>query len=153
MLKDSEIMEIMETNFNPEGSPWFWKLFGAALIGSLGVLLMVILNAIHANTLSVRFELITAVTEHKEQIDSDFSKLRDQLKELEVKIAASDEFKTSVKEKLLSIDSSMKERTQFSETSVATMYQSDKEQSDQIRELRERILKLEEKLKSEEKLK
>ena len=134
------------TSHHPEGSPWFWKIFGAALIGSLGVLLMIILNAIHANTLSVRSDLTTAIAEHKRQIDTDFSKLRDQLKELEVKIAAFDEFKTGVKEKLVSIDAAIKERTQYSETNVATMHQSDKEHSDQIRELRERILKLEEKL-------
>lgn len=136
----------MTDNLNPEGSPWFWKLFGAALIGSSGLLLMVILNAIHSNTLSVRSELTTLVTEHRRQIDSDFSKLRDQLKELEVKIAASDEFKTSVKEKLLLMDSVTNAEKTVLSTSITTMNQSDKEQSDQIRELRERMIKLEEKL-------
>lgn len=134
-------------SINHDGSPWFWKLFGAALIGSLGVLLMIILNAIHSNTLSVRTDLTTAISEHKKQIDSDITKLRDQLAQLEVKVGATEEFKTSTKDKLVSVDAAIKERTQYSESNVSLMRQADKEHSDQIRELRERMLKIEEKIK------
>lgn len=135
-----------ETNIHLEGSPWFWKLFGAALIGFSSVLLMIILNAINSNTLSIRAELTTSITENKRQHDIDVSKLRDQLKELEVKIAASEEFKLAIKDKVNSLDILIKEKNALFDTTVAAIRVSDKEFRDKILKIEEKMLKLEEKL-------
>ena len=122
-----------ETNHG--GSSWFWNIFGTTLISGFFVLLMVILNALNTNTLAVQSNLTSTFAEYKKQVDTEFSKIRDQLKDIEIKNAALEEFKVSVKDKLLLL-----------ENNVSTTRNNDKEYSAHIAELRERLFKLEEKL-------
>ena len=126
-----------------EGIPWFWKIFGPAIIGFISVLLAIILNAVHSNTVQCRMELASSIVENKKQIDAELTKIKDLIRQVEVKIAAMEEFKTSAKEKLSSIESLIKEKNQSSDSNVSTIRQ---EFSDRVLKIEEKMLKLEEKL-------
>lgn len=131
---------------NVEGIHWFWKIFGPALIGFVGVLLAIILNGIHSNTIQCRVELATNIVENKKQADAEITKIKDLLRQLEVSIAAIEEFKTSAKEKLISTESLVKEKNQANDASLAVIRQAEKEISDRLSKIEEKMLKLEEKL-------
>lgn len=133
----------METNF--DGAPWFWKLFGGTMIGLIGVLLMVILNNFSGNMNTVRNEIMMT----KSEMESQLTRLKDEITALTVKISALEEFKASAKEKTNSLEGALQERTKFSESNVALMREHDKEHDAQITTLRERVLRLEEKLQNE----
>lgn len=126
--------------------PWFWKIFGPAIIGFIGVLLAIILNAIHSNTVQCRIELTSAIYENKKQIDSEVTKLKDSIKQLEVKIAAMEEFKALAKEKINSTESLVKEKNQTNDSNLSVIRQGEKETSDRFLKIEEKMLKLEEKL-------
>ena len=117
---------------NNEGIPWFWRIFGPALIGFVGVLLAIILNGIHSNTVQCRVELATNIVENKKQADAEITKIKDTLRQLEVSIAAIEEFKTTAKEKLVSIESLVKEKTQANDSNLTVIRQTEKELSDRL---------------------
>lgn len=126
-----------------EGIPWFWKIFGPAIIGFISVLLAIILNAVHSNTVQCRMELASSIVENKKQIDAELTKIKDLIRQVEVKIAAIEEFKTATKEKLTSTESLVKEKTQMSDLNLSGIRQ---EFSDRLLKVEEKMLKLEEKL-------
>jgi formyltetrahydrofolate synthetase len=129
-----------------EGIPWFWKIFGPALVGFVGVLLAIILNAIHSNTIQCRMELVTSIVENKKQIDGELTKIKDLIRQLEVKVATMEEFKASAKEKLNSNESLVKEKNQISDSTLSVIRQNEKEFSERVLKIEEKMLKLEEKL-------
>ncbi len=143
----------MEHKEIQEGSPWFWKLFGPAIIGLAGILLMFSFNSINTNVFETKQEFKSHLEEVKKSIaDSkvvifnEVSKIRDEVGLLKAKLAALEEFREGSKDKLASMDSSIKERATYSESNVSLLRDKDKEHNMLVVELRERIVKLEEQL-------
>lgn len=80
-----------------EGSPWFWKCFGAAIIGMVTILMTVLLNNLSANI---------------NQVAVEGARTKDEMMGLKANIAALDEFRAVTKEKLSSIEGKDKEQDQ-----------------------------------------
>lgn len=74
--------------------------------------------------------------------------MRDEITQIKTNLASINEFKDSTKDKTASLEAAIKERTAYSESNVAVMRDKDKEHDASIVELRERVLRLEEKLKA-----
>jgi chromosome segregation ATPase len=146
-----------------EGSPWFWKLFGGALIGLTTLLLAVILNSLTNNISTFRAEITTTLTQMKEenvQIRERLAMMtqaRDSGKEryndLDKLVKANDELLKLHKEKIALLEVGLKERQTYSEentkTTKATIEKLEKEINDLKKEnsdLKERILRLETKV-------
>ncbi|GDY06305.1 hypothetical protein LBMAG51_10920 [Phycisphaerae bacterium] len=125
-----------------EGSPWFWKLFGGTIISIIGILLAVILQNVNYNVNLIRNELSQA----KSELEGQVARIKDEVALIKAQQAALEEFRSSTKEKLGSVDALIKERAAYSETNVAEMRSHDKEHDAQLRTLSERILRLEEKM-------
>lgn len=103
-----------------EGSPWFWKLFGGAIISVTTLLLAVILNNFNNNIVVIRQDCNVSI-----------SKLHEEF--------------AGVKEKLAGLDSALRERTSASEKYADIMRVNDAEHAKQLIEVRERLLRLEDK--------
>lgn len=143
-----------------EGSPWFWKLFGGALIGLTTLLLAVILNSISNNISTFRGEITATLVQMKEenvQIREKIAAMnqaRDSGKEryndLDKLVKANDELLKLHKEQIALLQAGLKERQMYSEENVKTMKAAqeklEKEIADLKKEnadLKERILRLE----------
>lgn len=146
-----------------EGSPWFWKLFGGALIGLTTLLLAVILNTLTNNISTFRAEIMTTLSQMKEENVQMREKLasmiqardsgREQYKELEKLVKANDDLLKLHKEKMALLEAGLKERQTYSEENVKTWKitqdKLEKEIADLKKEnadLKERILRFEAKL-------
>lgn len=123
-----------------DGATWFWRIFGGAIIGFLSLLLLWALNTLGTSVSQVR----TDVMGHVE-------KFSDNLATITAKVAALEEFREAAKEKTTSLESGIKERAEYSSTNAGIMREKDKEHDAEIVELRERVLKLEERLSKMEK--
>lgn len=104
-----------------EGSPWFWKLFGGAIISVTTLLLAVILNNFNNNIVVIRQDCTLALGKLHEEF-------------------------AGIKEKLAGLDAAIKERTNASEKYADLMRTNDAEHLKQLTEVRERLLRVEEKI-------
>jgi CRISPR/Cas system CMR subunit Cmr4 (Cas7 group RAMP superfamily) len=91
-----------------EGSVWFWRLFGGAIIGLTAILFGVILNGFNNN----------------------MGRMSDELLIIRAKVAALEEFRETTKEGLKTIEINFKDKTI----------------EKQINEVRERLIKIEQKI-------
>lgn len=107
-----------------EGSPWFWKLFGGAIISIISVLFVLIISYITST-------LNTNATESRES----YKKLWQENTSLREKASGNEQSLQALKERMAVIEATLKERAAC-----------DKEQEKQIFELKEKILKLETRL-------
>jgi predicted nucleic acid-binding Zn-ribbon protein len=157
-MSDKE--EVKVTAQHIEGSPWFWKLFGGALIGLTTLLLAVILNSLTNSVSSFRSEITSTLIQMKEENVLIREKLaalnqaRDSGKEryadLDRLVKINDELLRLHKEKIALLEAGLKERQTYSEENVktwkATQEKLEKEIADLKKEhadLKERILRLE----------
>lgn len=123
-----------------EGSPWFWKLFGSTLIGVISVMFMVIMNTMNNTIYATRQESTLGIAQIKLDLENNVSKIKEEITLLKTQLAALDEFRSSTKEKIVSLESGIKERASYSEQNVNKLQQQIKEHEDRIREIREAIL-------------
>ena len=131
-----------QKNDSWEGSPWFWKLFGGTLIGFIGILLMLVINNIIGNQISTRAELNSVIAELKSESSAQITKLKDEVSNLKAQVAAVDEFKDATKDKLTSVDNLLKDH-------LESCKEVAKEQETQLRDVREKFILLEGKVKTE----
>lgn len=146
-----------------EGSPWFWKLFGGALIGLTTLLLAVILNSMMNSLTMLRMETLTTITQIKEENVQMREKLatinqardsgKERYNELDKLVKVNDELLKLHKEKIALLEAGVKERQMYSEENVKTAKAAqeklEKEIADLKKEtsdLKERILRLETKM-------
>jgi len=154
---------------NESITPLFWKIFGGAVFGLIGVLLVVILNSLHSNTTSIRTELTTTVAQHKLESDSqinrikdelvslntkmvgksdiapELSKLKDELASVKTQLAAIEESRNSIREKLSTLEANFKEVIAHNKQNDIQSQEFREKFFTQIRELREKVLVLENK--------
>lgn len=102
----------MDAQTHQEGSPWFWKLFGGGIIGLIGVLLMIIITNLNNNLVMVRAELAQTKNDNEKEID----KLKDEISDIKTKSAATEEFKNTNREKLVALESDLKEFSKYYES-------------------------------------
>lgn len=146
-----------------EGSPWFWKLFGGALIGLTTLLLAVILNTMMNNQMAFRSEAMATITQIKEENVQMREKLatinqardsgKERYNELEKLVKVNDELLKLHKEKIALLEAGLKERQMYSEENAkatkSAMEKMEKENGDlkkELADLKERLLRLETKV-------
>lgn len=120
--------DIVVRNEN-EGSPWFWKLFGGAIISIISVLFVLIMS-----------HITSTLNQNGVEARESAKKLLQETSTLREKTSVNEQAIQSLKDKLLIAEVSLKERIL-----------SEKDQEKQIFELKEKILRLETKLDIKEK--
>jgi septal ring factor EnvC (AmiA/AmiB activator) len=149
--------------------PIFWKIFGGAIIGLMGVMFLLIVNSLNSNTSTIRTDLTADIVRIKEEItaiktqmqvkadaDDKFTKIKEDLAAVRTQIAAIEESRNATKDKMLALESGIRDANKINETAIQNMLVHSKEvdaQSEllreklftQLRELREKILILESK--------
>jgi hypothetical protein len=104
-----------------EGSPWFWKLFGGAIISITTLLLAVILNNFNNNIVVLRQDCTASMGKIQEEF-------------------------AVIKEKMAAQATALSERSAASEKYADIMRINDSEHTKQLIEVRERLLHLEDKV-------
>ena len=69
-----------------EGSPWFWKLFGSAIIGMVTILVVTLLNVINNANHQSKTDLSVSIQEIRNDIknlNNDFAQQKEKLSSLE----------------------------------------------------------------------
>jgi hypothetical protein len=115
-----------------EGAPWFWKLFGGAIIGLMTGLLVLFFSTISSN-----------IQQYRNDVQGTQSKMWSELNALKAELA-------TIKEKCSTTETGWKERAVFVEKEFTALKASDKDQDAKIMDLRERLLRIEEKSKLSE---
>ncbi len=126
-----------------EGSPFFWKLFGGTIIGTISLLLMIILNHLVTSDNVLRTELTNISAQVKTENTQYFEKFKDELAVIKSQISALEEFKSSARDKLSSIEESIKDKTSSMELSISENKLTLKEIEARIETLKEKLYKLE----------
>lgn len=141
----------------PEGSPWFWKIFGGAIVGLVSILLLAHLtninNSIDRTFIDVRGEMrelrqtvdlhkerLTAIEQngyklHMEVLEKQCAAIQISTDENRTKQAGSESSLTAMKEEIKTLREQNKELTK-------QMQDMSKEYGKQIQELREKLLAL-----------
>lgn len=98
-----------------EGSLWFWRLFGGAIIGLIGVLFVTTISGVNSNIALMRSELAQIKADNEKQLDKlstdnekQLEKLKDEIANIKNQLSASDEFKNNFKDRFSAIDSDVK---------------------------------------------
>ena len=132
--------------------PLFWKIFGGAIIGLIGAMLVVIISSINANTISIRTELLAEIAKAKEdltairtqmQVKTDaemqFTKIKEDVAGIKEQIAAIEESRIAMKEKVALFERLIGESAKMNETAINNMLTRNKEMDTQSQELREKL--------------
>jgi len=140
-------------------SPWFWKVFGGAIISVITVLVALVGNTVMTNMSNTRTELMTLVTALKEEQVNMREKLAAlmQAKEsgmarftdLEKAVRTLEDNCKSQKEHMAVIDSAIKERAAVVELNINNLKAANEKFAKDIQEVRERMLRLDEKVKKD----
>jgi multidrug resistance efflux pump len=86
-----------------EGSPWFWKLFGGAIIGMVTILSITLINVVNNNAERSRSEMMTVI----QDIKSDVRILSNDLDEQKQKLSKIEN--TSYQESLANLERQIQE--------------------------------------------
>lgn len=126
-----------------EGSPFFWKLFGGTIIGTISLLLMIILNHLVTSVNVLRTELTNISAQVKTENAQYFEKFKDDLAGIKSQISALEEFKSSSRDKLSSIEEITKDKNSKMEAAISENKLTLKEIEARIETLKEKLYKLE----------
>lgn len=148
----------MSDNTN-EGSIWFWKIFGGTILGTISLLLMGLFNSIHSSINQTKNENMVAINllweEAKAQktisdslkdrvVSMEQSSIHPKLALLETSFKGLQESVASRSEKIASIETSIDHLKE----EIKSIKDDHMKLTDQLQLLRDRVLTLEQKIKS-----
>lgn len=145
----------------PEEAPWFWKVFGGAIISIITVLAALVGNSLMNSMSTTRSELLLMITALKDENVGMREKIATmvQVKEslqircndLEKMIKGVDDINKIYKDKITTLESTVKEKAVFSELNIAALKLSDEKLTKDLQEVRDKMLRLDEKIKKDPK--
>jgi septal ring factor EnvC (AmiA/AmiB activator) len=120
-----------------EGSSWFWKLFGPAIIGVVSILLITVFNHLNSNISALRSDMLGMTAELRNEI----SKLNTgEILSLREKVVTLQQQTQSIEKNIISLDAENK-RLRENITASDKVTESQKEQLERIRERIGEIIK------------
>lgn len=146
---------------NQAESPWFWKVFGGAIISIITVLAALVGNSLMNSMSTTRSELMLMITALKDENVGMREKMAAmaQVKEslqvrcndLEKMIKSVDDINKIYKDKMTVLESTVKEKALFSELNIAALKLADEKFAKDLQEVRDKMLRLDEKIKKDPK--
>lgn len=131
-----------------EGSPWFWKIFGGAILGMVSLLLFTHINYITTNIDRVRQDCETILLDVKNELRTMRTTLddyRDRIKELELQRLKIESIEKNLSEQNQQINSKAEKVASVEATvgamqeKIKTLETENKELTKQIQEIREKL--------------
>lgn len=138
---------------HPEGSPWFWKIFGGTVIGMITLLLVTIFGNLRNEISDNKHEFLTQINELRADIRQDrdsFGNFKERLigleqsyskekiQELTKSLAVLSEIINSHKEKLATLETGL----MSDKEDIKVVHEEYKELSKQLQEVREKVASL-----------
>lgn len=140
-------------DMHPEGSPWFWKIFGGTVMGMITLLLITIFGNLRNEISDNKHEFLTQVNELRADIRQDrdsFSNFKERLIGLEQgsskeklqgltqSLAVLTEIVNSQKEKLAALETS----ASITKDDIKIVREESKDIEKQVQEVREKVAAL-----------
>jgi len=140
-------------DMHPEGSPWFWKIFGGTVVGMITLLLITIFGNLRNEISDNKHEFLTQVNELRADIRQDRDSFgvfkerligveqgysKEKIQGLTQSLAVLTETVNSQKEKLAALEAGVS----ATKDDIKTVREESKEISKQVQEVREKVAAL-----------